>query len=195
MILLIRYHDSNVWSTIAKSAQNVQDRDLGLYYQYVRSIHHLPEDVSGEELDLLAFPSPNNEASNPNQILMSQLRHFLGWIIPRLIPRSSSDPVVGYSTMVEYRNTMLFWVRRKFLERNETPPPSAILHNTMTEAIQYQASELQLKLLRPPREKSYLGLAEIMQLIDMDIRATPNIAFAEVCWLSLLKYASWRIHY
>lgn len=48
------------------------------------------------------------------------------------------------------------------------------------------AHKMQMKLKRTPKSKSYLGLPEIIQLIDLDTRGTANIALAEghhLAWL------------
>lgn len=143
--------------------------------------HNLPEDVSDEVLDELGFPSPEKDAQSPYSILIGELRSFLSNILPELSPRSSSDLVVGYPVMLSYRNILMWWVNRKFVLRHETPPPKAILHNALTEAIMYVATDMKVKQLRPPKEKSHLGLPELQQLMDLDLRATPNMDLALVC--------------
>lgn len=157
------------------------------YYSFVKVLRkgELGTDLTPEELDLVAFP-PDKEGDGSFKVLTSQLRIFMIYAVENAVPRSLQDEVVGYTTMVMYRRALLFWTEFKFTTRNETPPQLRVLFNALTRAMRTVASKLQMKLKRTPKDKSYLGLAELEQLIDLDTRGTPNIALAEghhLAWL------------
>lgn len=169
----------------ALATQKRQDRILETYRGWAKvfNMKVLPPEPTPEEIDLVAFPPARD--SNYDDLLTS-LKWFLFYIIPLLQPRSMFDEVIGYGILVEYRMALSFWVRRKFDARKEQPPPSHTLFNSLTQAIRLIVHETQMKLKRTPKAKSYLGLLEIVQLIDMDTRATVNIALAEghhLAWL------------
>lgn len=145
----------------------------------------MDDDTTPEELDLVAFPS-DKEKDGSFQALTTQLQMFMVWVVPQSTPRSMSDEVVGYSMMLHYRSALMLWTVRKFQKRSEAPPPSRVLFNALTQAMRIIAHKMQMKLKRTPKSKSYLGLPEIIQLIDLDTRGTANIALAEghhLAWL------------
>lgn len=54
-----------------------------------------------------------------------------------------------------------------------------MLYNAITEAMRFIATKCKMRTQRTTKEKSYVGPAELLQLIDMDVRGTPNIVHAE----------------
>lgn len=109
----------------------------------------------------------------------SQLKNFMIYIVPRMTPRSMSDEVVGYGILIQYRGALMFWTKRQYLLRNVQPPPVTLLFNRITEGMRYIAYKTNMRVKHNLKAKSYVGMPEVLELIEMDVRGTPNILFAE----------------
>ena len=75
------------------------------------------------------------------------------------------------------RSSLYYWVNRIYEQRQQYPPRKAVLYNQMTEAMRFAARKRGLK--RATFTRTFVGLPELQQLIDLDLRATPCIELAE----------------
>jgi hypothetical protein len=157
-----------------KKTQLDQDRILKLYQQFVKTFFskasNLSDSPSDQDLDSACFPPQDSD-------FYHRARCFLIWMITNASPRSSEDTHITYRTACAYRRHLLFWLRRKYDERNvEYPRPSKVF-NQLTEAMRGAAMKRQLG--NATTSKAYIGLAEIQFMIDIDTRATASIEVAE----------------
>ncbi|SCN85089.1 unnamed protein product [Fusarium fujikuroi] len=147
----------------ALSTQLRQDIHLNLYRQWASIVLAGKEsgsDLSDGDLDRLCFPDPSSGVQ-PWARLQSQLRRFLVFAIERCVPRSIDDDAIGYQVLVHYRQSMCFWVLRKYPERAIDPPKRSWLEATMSEMMRYLQSQ------------------EILLMMDLDLRETPCIELTE----------------
>lgn len=111
----------------------------------------------------------------------------------RMTPRSLTSPTVSYGILVEYRRIILFWLSRFFTLTRQEPPPTNLVKNSLTEAMRFMAVNMGINQ-NQPTAKTFLGLPEIIQLIDMDMRGTVNIMLAKAhhfAWL-LCRFCALR---
>lgn len=97
----------------AESTQERQNRHLELYRRFVCIDKRLPLSVDDQSLDELGFPKNAED-------LAKILRRFL---ISRWMTSNGNvggvgpRPYMKYQSLTQYRDSMLFWSRRIFVER------------------------------------------------------------------------------
>lgn len=159
----------------APKTQYEQDRDLKLYIDFVM---RLPRRQSGDDPELVTFPNNLNE-------LYKLLRLFLMYVFKTAVPRSGAGGQrIQYSTLSHYRDHLIFWVNRIFEKRDLPAPPRTKLFNQMTEAMRSVQARYGDRKSRKTR-KTYLGLAELRQLIDAELfnnRSIENSEQHQVIW-------------
>ena len=100
----------------ALSTQNRQDRDLAQYRLFVlRGLHRRePNEVPDDEVERLLWPADH-------EVLARQLQVAVRCILELSRPRSRHDSHVTYATLTKTRDSMLWWVYRKYSERKVSP--------------------------------------------------------------------------
>ena len=157
------------------STQSRQDRHLSTYRDWVKLLrgHGIAANKwSEEELDKKCFPDSFKE-------FYTNLRTFLVLVAQCAVPRSLLDTYIGWSTLVQYRNSMLFWTDRKYYERGVSPPPRTVLYNKLPEITRFVAHKFGMTIFRAAKPIGELGLGELTQLIDADAANSPCIELAE----------------
>lgn len=95
------------------SASIRQEEDLKLYLDFIKFILRKPRDTSDEVMKAEAFPEDFKELS-------TYLRKFIIFAFNYTDPRSQAT-----GEAIQYRDSMLFWAKRMFNERDHVPPLAA----------------------------------------------------------------------
>lgn len=134
-----------------------------------------PTDV---EVELAAFPPKH--AQNGFQRLLKLFQTFLSVFVRTARPRSWQDGVICYSALMSYRKSLIFWAKRQYKLRSPHGhiPTHSELHKALTDTIRMLSKTHKVNS-RGKRSKTYLGLPELQQLMDMDMRDTLCIGLAE----------------
>ncbi|KAK1473240.1 hypothetical protein CCUS01_17220 [Colletotrichum cuscutae] len=163
------------------ATQKRQDRILEDYRLFVRFFKEIADDVTEKELDEICFPSPT-EGEQPENFdgLWLLLRPYIYFVAEDKIPRSNAHTIISYTTLIQYRESLQFWVPRKYNERGIKPPMGRHVFNKMTELLRKLAVEKKLiRFNSGPGGKVSIGLDDIRQLIDMDVKETMSIELSE----------------
>ncbi|KEQ79301.1 hypothetical protein M438DRAFT_339891 [Aureobasidium pullulans EXF-150] len=156
----------------APKTQKEQDYHLGLYREFVRIVSKLPAGSTEAEIDAVCFPENHDK-------LPKQLSMFLVWIFQRAKPRSAaSGNYIQYRSLVKYRGSLLYWIKRIYDERDVPPPHGPKLFNSMSRSM--QAIQAKLNKDGPKKSiKTFLGLGELRQLIDFEMFSNNSIENSE----------------
>ncbi|KAK5696355.1 hypothetical protein LTR17_024264 [Elasticomyces elasticus] len=142
-----------------------QNSHLAIYTAHACArINKQPSDFNNGDLDEVRFPSDNFEK------LYDQVREFLIWIYAAANPRSrATGEHIAYRSLVHYRDSLMYWIKRTFRLRKKRPPPTAELWHEMAEAMRAVLDEYkpEVPTMRPRR--SWLGLGELRQLFDYEM--------------------------
>jgi hypothetical protein len=124
----------------------------------------------------------------------SDISRFVIFVARYAKGRSKNNADVSYRGLVKYRATMIFWARRSHSTRELPQIPGATLYNQITEAMRKAAQQYRLSLVGDVN-RTQVGLAELRQLIDMDMVSTPSIEVAEghhLAWCIIGRVCSVR---
>lgn len=106
------------------------------------------------------------------------------YVFRNAIPRFSAAKCIDVRTLCKYRDSMLFWTRRRYTALSDDQGfPRVFLFNRMTQAIRFvhhKYRDAQLK-----RAKPWLRLSELRQLLDFEAMNNRCIELSEqhqVCY-------------
>ncbi|CAJ0540123.1 Ff.00g073930.m01.CDS01 [Fusarium sp. VM40] len=155
----------------AVSTQKAQDRVRSNYRHFLRAIKVINDSMSGEEVDREMFLVNQREVTKRLKLFIMFIAKF---------GRGRAQGVkISYRGLVVYRNCLMFWVDRMATIYSTTPLPRRVLFITITEAMRYATQSFGLNTTGN-MEMSKIGLAELRQLIDIDMITTPEISVAEL---------------
>ncbi|KAI9800898.1 MAG: hypothetical protein M1833_003035 [Piccolia ochrophora] len=146
------------------------DFHLSLYHQYVKYKLNLAGDLDADALNLHAFPEDHSR-------LIILVRGFLSVTCRFLRPRSVSQARPRFRTMIQYRESLLWWIKRVYGMRDTAIPFPGKMMNATNETL--QAAGRKYGLATAASDKPYLGLLELTQLIEYDSLTTPCMPLAE----------------
>lgn len=102
------------------------------------------------------------------------MRLYLRVELRYMRPRAGSDERPRYQSLLQCRESMLFWIQR---EMNDRAPPRWIIINASNETLQRIGRQLGLN--RNRRIKTYFGRLELAQLLDWDTLRSPYLPLTE----------------
>ncbi|KAH7008526.1 hypothetical protein EDB80DRAFT_840886 [Ilyonectria destructans] len=111
------------------STQLQQDQQLSLYCAWARSVFGESDDI-----DKVCFPDPT-PGDKPFEQLFSQLRQFTVSEFSKCAPQATEDDAISYTVLVQHQRNLMFWVERKYRERDIEPPTSAALNYSLAEVM------------------------------------------------------------
>ncbi|TAQ89667.1 hypothetical protein B7494_g2017 [Chlorociboria aeruginascens] len=154
------------------STQSSQDRMLQQYKNFVRIyLNRFKEDASDDLVEKMSFPS------DP-KVLITQLEFFMLFVARTNKGRSRESAKISYRTYTKYRAGMIFWCDWFYSRRDIPLIQKSKLFNKLTTAMQAAAEKWKLKSYGI-LNRTHVGLAELRQMIDHDMVATPCIELAE----------------
>jgi len=191
--------ESETFRWQSPSTQNRQNYHLKLYERFVRAILRRPKDIPPAELRLLAFPDDTELLikRNKKSVLLltcyfagavhaNLVFRFLSYVYKKARPRSrATGEHIEYQTLSQYRDSIIFWVPRMYADRGITPPNSSELHAEMTKMMRLVITKYP-GAAKQTKEKTWLGLAELRQLLDYEMlnnRCIENSEQHQVAWL------------
>lgn len=155
----------------APRTQGRQDTHLRMYHRFVTDVLFRRESLSETELDLKSFPADFKK-------LYKQVRLFVIFVYKNARPTAlAAGERIQYNSLAGYRKSLMFWVARRYDERDQEPPPSRKLFKEMTEAM--RAAQAKYHGNSALSAKTYLGLEELRQLIDHEMTTTRCIELSE----------------
>lgn len=156
--------------------QNRQNRCLALYEAVIRNTYGMNQNASQEDMDNQCWPAPDTSSSRPYQRIISQFKSFLAFVALKSVPKSIVHQRISYPVLYANRESLLFWARRKYAERNIEFKEGIVRVELLTFS---KYLGVTLKLYRPRSQDTFVGVPELIDLIDQDMRATPCIEIAE----------------
>lgn len=151
---------------------------------YLKGVGRVKNDV----LDAACFPDGFDA-------LYDRMRKFVYFVIKQTKPHSPRlHSNTSYNTFTWYRNSMMYWVKKRYNERKTAPPPTARLYDELTEMARYiiRQAGIDFRHISNAAPKSHTSLAELPQLINIDLRGTPYIELVEchqLAWCISRVYA------
>lgn len=100
-------------------------------------------------------------------------------MVPRTPGQASKDTLCTYQSLTSFRSGLLFQENRSYCLRQLAPPPCGVLFHSITEALRFAVKKHDISLYGDINN-SHIGLAELSQLIDLDMSATKTIELAEM---------------
>ncbi|SMY20838.1 unnamed protein product [Zymoseptoria tritici ST99CH_1A5] len=161
------------------ATQNRKNHHLEQYTKWLLFLERreLEDFADEDELDEWRFPTNPDE----HERMFEHFRQFLLFVFKAAEPRSrTSGQYIKYQTLVQYRESLVFWVRHKARMR-DAPFPSSKMRYVMTEA-------MRAVVMAHPNEpasdaeKAFLGLGELRELFDYDMVHNKSIEYAEQQW-------------
>ncbi|KAF2173933.1 hypothetical protein M409DRAFT_48840 [Zasmidium cellare ATCC 36951] len=143
----------------AASTQKRQDYHLEMYkYFYFTYIKKESSDgLSDDEVDLELFP-------DDYPIMSRNMQLFVTWVSKKAIPRAKAAGSIDMRTLCQYRDSLLFWSSQKLRHRGTPFPGRAQLFNDLVQTMRFVQKQYGDTIENKP--KTYLGLAELRQLLD-----------------------------
>jgi hypothetical protein len=142
--------------------QRRQDFHLNMYQNFTRMINKLPSTHPVEEVNKLAFPVDHNA-------FFKQIRFFIAFTALKTKPTGKRE-YIEYSTLHQYRTSIIFWATRKYPEvAGVDPPTRSKMFNKMTEQMRSTYMSRNKGHHRQQRRMPHVGLPELRQLIDYDV--------------------------
>ncbi|CAK1363865.1 unnamed protein product [Cercospora beticola] len=102
---------------------------------------------------------------------------FLTWIFKRAVPMARAARVIEFRTLGQYRDSLMFWASYYASLEGDRTLPRAKLFQKLTLQMRYAHSKY--KGPTPKKDKTWLGLAEIRQLLDHEATANRCIELSE----------------
>ncbi|KAK3116380.1 hypothetical protein LTR53_003299 [Teratosphaeriaceae sp. CCFEE 6253] len=128
-----------------------------------------PDTLSEDEQTKKLFP-PDSKA------LAYQLSLFVTYAFRESLPRSRAAGSIQIRTLVSYRDSMLYWANFYYQLREEALPRAKIF-NSMVKSMRHVQHKYGDPLLS--KEKPWLGLAELRQLLDHETITNRSIEVSE----------------
>lgn len=160
----------------ATTTQSRQNCKLNNYTAFCRKILKiLPDDddeyesLLQKDKDVVLFPQDHDE-------LYKQIGLFL--IFVAQIAHGKSQARITYTTLMQYREAMMFWAFRACDEHKFVDIPKGRFFRKLTESMRIAAMRYNLPVFGK-RRATQIGLAELRRMIDLDMVRTPNLPFAE----------------
>lgn len=150
---------------------------------FIRLVYRM-KDESDAQVDTVGFPGMDDDGGWDS--LTKILRRYLVFVTEKARPRAHGDSVLSYTTLMQYRQDLCFWALQQFKDRGKEGPSYATVCNSLTTTMRMLTIKYDIRTRRKTKDKTYLGLPELQQLIDMDMSDTPCIELAEchhLAWL------------
>ncbi|KAK5116858.1 hypothetical protein LTR85_009118 [Meristemomyces frigidus] len=147
----------------APATQSRQDFHLSIYKTFVlKWLKGLEDDELGQMGEdqqlLICFPDDEKR-------LGRQLNMFIVHVFKRSAPRSRAANTIHIRSLVKYRDSMLFWTEWYYNTREKVWSRKR-LYNEMTKAMRYVHKTYGDRSNK--KEKTWLGLPELRQLLDLE---------------------------
>lgn len=165
------YGEAQDFRSHSESTQAQQDRHLRNYTWFVFRIvlKKDPNTLSSEERDRYLFPD--------SHILAKRMSLFLAWVFKKTNPRALCAGTIAIETLSHYRNSILFWADR-YYEKNGTKFPRFDMWYQTNKTMRYVHSKYS-DARQKTTDKTWLGLAELRQLLDFEAANNRNIEISE----------------
>jgi len=150
------------------STQHKQDAHLRAYRAFIRFAHHLEPNIPDAETDAIGWPVDHEE-------LRGLLKSFLAWTFVHVKGLGPTGHM-AYSSLSQYRDSMLFWVPRVYDDLKRNIPLHTKLHYEMTQTMCFLQDKYSVRD-RKKKKAGMLGLIELRQLLDF---TTANAKVIEV---------------
>ncbi|KAK7432431.1 hypothetical protein QQZ08_000996 [Neonectria magnoliae] len=157
------------------SVRMEQDNDLALYQKWVRSTFEEANDEAS--LDRICFPDPGT-GYRAFEKLFSQLRRFFVFTTLTCLPGPDEDDTTLRPMLEQFRRSFLFWIDRKYIEREIHPPAQGEVQASLDEIVRYLYHHHKIRVARVKPE-TLIGPRGLLQMMDFDIRETRCIELAE----------------
>ena len=173
--------ESEGFSSLKPSTKDRRNQHLEEFISFVKSyvLKRGEEDLSQAVLLQLSFPSDQTE-------FVRYCKYWVVKIMRTATGRSVKDDSISAKAMKSYRHSMCHWAKELYSKRGQNPPEKDYLFSAMTQVIRYVAQKLDIMLEPPHSSRSYLGLPELKQLMDMDHQKAYSIEVSQqyhLCWL------------
>ncbi|KAK7415677.1 hypothetical protein QQX98_005709 [Neonectria punicea] len=152
-----------------------QDNDLALYQKWVKATFEEAKDDAS--LDRVCFPDPAT-GYRAFEKLFSQLRRFYVFTTLTCLPGPDEDDTILRPMLEQFQRSFLFWIDRKYREREIHPPARGEVKASLDEIVRYLYRHDQIRVARVKPE-TLIGPRGLLQMMDFDIRETRCIEFAE----------------
>ncbi|SMY24059.1 unnamed protein product [Zymoseptoria tritici ST99CH_1A5] len=163
----------------APRTQHRQNHHLAEYTRWLLWVNRRAQDEFPTEHELDEFRLPSNPVQH--DAMFERFRQFLLFVFKMTEPRSrASGQHIQYRTLVQYRDSLVFWVRYKARMRNSPFPNNARMFYIMTEAMRAVMKAFPNQGVN--KRKAYLGLGELRELFDHDAIHCMSIEYAEQHW-------------
>lgn len=171
--------ESEGFSSLKPSIKDRQNQHLEEFISFVKSYVLKPgeEDLSQAVLLQLSFPSDQTE-------FVRYCKYWVVKIMRTATGRSVKDDSISAKGMKSYRHSMCHWTKELYSKRDQNPPDKDYLFGAMIQVVEYVAQKLDIMLEPPHSSRSYLGLSELKQLMDMDQKAYSTEVSQQyhLCW-------------
>ncbi|KAK3705352.1 hypothetical protein LTR37_013325 [Vermiconidia calcicola] len=136
----------------------LKDHHLAMYTQFVfewlKGVDQ--RTLTDAARDLILFP-------DDEKALAHQLSLFVTYVFKKALPTSRAANSLHIRTLTQYRDSMMYWSGRQYQARDKELPRRRIF-NEMVQAMRYVQNKYGDPLVM--KEKTWLGLAELRQLLD-----------------------------